>query len=121
MVAVEFAGQYEPALHRPEQAASRRPIVEPYVPAGHAVESIEPVRQYEPLLHIPEHDAVCKPVNEPYVPAGQGIGAVAKSGQYELMFSKIFTQSILDIKPMKMYVKLCVIMSVRQRTRRGDG
>ncbi len=40
---VEPAGHVTPALHAPLQVAAARPVMAPYLPAGHSVQSTTPV------------------------------------------------------------------------------
>jgi hypothetical protein len=57
---------YTPAAHSPEQAGSARPVVDPYVPAGHSVHSTEPESDANlPTGHGPAHVRHVYPIPGP--------------------------------------------------------
>ena len=52
VVLVDPATQANPALQLPLQPAVGRPLVAPYVPAGHSVQDPAPAKLYRPELQI---------------------------------------------------------------------
>ena len=54
--AMEPNGQKEPALHKPEQVASLRPVTDPCVPSGHRIGTSAPSGQYELTMQRLSHN-----------------------------------------------------------------